>query len=122
MINIHLFYLINSMATQSPVLDQIAIFLTDALIPAFVIFLIITLWFKNETYRWQFIKTLVVVAIALLITQLIHILYYYPRPFVLGLGHLLVKPESSSSFPSQHTLWMTCITFSYFVDICANTC
>lgn len=114
-INIELFHWINSTATQNHILDKITIFCSHNLITIFVISLIILSFSKNKKYRIQFLKTLLIVAVSLLATQLIHTLYYHPRPFVLGLGHKLVGHGSSSSFPSRHTLTMATIAFSYLI-------
>lgn len=112
-INIDLFYWINSAAKKYPFLDYIAIFCSHNLITIFVLLIIILSFFKDKKYRVQFFKTLIIVAISLLVTQIIHSLYYHPRPFVLGLGHKLVAHGSSSSIPSQHTLTIATIAFSY---------
>ncbi|MCH7313758.1 undecaprenyl-diphosphatase [Acinetobacter sp. ANC 3882] len=115
-IDILLFHWINSAATQNPILDKIALFASHNLIAVLFVFLICSLFFKNKKYRGQFVKTLMTVLVSLLVTQLIHAVYYHPRPFDLGIGHILTGHGSSSSFPSQHTLTVATIAFSYLLS------
>ncbi|ENX34281.1 hypothetical protein F889_02045 [Acinetobacter colistiniresistens] len=115
-IDIRLFNWINATATQNPILDKIALFSSHNLIAVLFIFLIVSLFFKDKAYKGQFIKTLITVLASLLVTQLIHAVYYHPRPFDLGIGHILTGHCSSSSFPSQHTLTVMTIAFSYLLS------
>lgn len=113
--DIYLFNWINSAAMQHPLLDKMAIFASHNLIASLFIFLIASIFFKEKKYREQFMKTLCIVLVSLLVTQLIHAVYYHPRPFDLGIGHILTGHGSSSSFPSQHTLTVATIAFAYLL-------
>lgn len=115
-VNIALFQWVNAAATQNSFLDKIAIFASHNLIGGLFGFLIVSVVFKDKKYRTQFIKTLMFILVALLFSQLIHALYYHPRPFAMGLGHTLVGHGSTSSFPSMHTLTVATIAFSYLLS------
>ncbi|ENW04550.1 phosphatase PAP2 family protein [Acinetobacter beijerinckii] len=111
--NIHLFHVINSLATKYPIIDQIAIFLADDLNTFFISFLVFLLVVQWKTYHQIFTKTLFIVLVSLVLSDLIEFFYHHPRPFQLDLGHKLIGHGLSSSFPSQHTLTMVVIGFTY---------
>ncbi|WP_119055480.1 phosphatase PAP2 family protein [Acinetobacter colistiniresistens] len=113
--NIFLFNHINSFATESPVLDKLAIFSANDLNTVFISFLVFLLVIQWKTYSLLFAKTLLIVLFSLILSDLIEFFYHHPRPFQLNLGHKLIGHGSSSSFPSQHTLTVTIIAFSYWV-------
>ncbi|NNP76512.1 phosphatase [Acinetobacter sp. Ac_3412] len=115
-IDISLFNWINSAATQNPILDKAALFASHNLIAVLFVFLIASLFFQDKKYRVQFIKMLITIVVSLLVTQIIHAVYYHPRPFDMGIGHILTGHGSSSSFPSQHTLTVATIAFSYLLS------
>ena len=44
--------------------------------------------------------------LGLLTSQLVSLLWWHPRPFMIGLGHTLIPHAADASFPSDHlTLW-----------------
>jgi len=54
--------------------------------------------------------------LGLLINQAIGLVWWHPRPFMIGLGHTLVSHAADSSFPSDHlTLWWA-VAFSLWVQ------
>ena len=113
-LNIYLFDCINSIATQSLILDRVAIFTAHNLNTVFICFLLFLLVLKWKTYNFLFAKTLLIVLLSLILSDLAEIFYHHPRPFELGLGHQLIGHGLSSSFPSQHTLTIAIIAFSYW--------
>jgi len=86
------------------------------LIGAFLIFLTVLLLFKDKKYQFQYFKTVVMVVLSSFVVKLLHAFYHHPRPFDLGLGHTLIHHSSSSSMPSQHTLTVAIIAFSFLSD------
>lgn len=114
-LNISLFNSINSFAKEHAVLDKVAIFLADDLNTVFISFLVFLLVRQWKIYNLLFAKTLVIVLLSLLLSDIIEFFYHHPRPFQLDLGHKLIGHGSSSSFPSQHTLTIVIISFSYLM-------
>ncbi|WP_291490572.1 undecaprenyl-diphosphatase [Desulfurella sp.] len=55
-----------------------------------------------------------VALIGLSINFLIGIFYYHPRPFVEGLGNLLIPHAKDSSFPSDHATLAFAISFGFW--------
>ncbi len=113
--NIYLFHSINSLATQFPIIDKIAVFLADDLNTVFISLLVLMLVLKWKTHHLIFAKTLFIVLISLILSDLIEYFYHHPRPFQLDLGHKLIGHGLSSSFPSQHTLTVVIIAFAYLL-------
>ena len=98
--NIYLFHSINSLATQFPIIDKIAVFLADDLNTVFISLLVLMLVLKWKTHH---------------LSDLIEYFYHHPRPSQLDLGHKLIGHGLSSSFPSQHTLTVVIIAFAYLL-------
>ncbi len=75
----------------------------------FVIFLvpcyIIVLWIRGARRRrlLAFALTLAL-AIAMMVSFVVGAIAFRPRPFMVGLGHLLVEHRPNASFPSKHAL------------------
>jgi undecaprenyl-diphosphatase len=86
-LNIYLFDCINSIATQSPVLDRIVIFTAHDLNTVFICFLLFLLIYKWKIYNYLFAKTLLIVLLSLILSDLAEVFYHHPRPFEIGLGH-----------------------------------
>jgi undecaprenyl-diphosphatase len=66
-------------------------------------------WVRGDrTRRFVALSCLVALLISLAANQVVGLLAYSPRPFVLGLGRTLIEHRPSSSFPSNHgTIWFT---------------
>ncbi|MCH7386931.1 phosphatase PAP2 family protein [Acinetobacter modestus] len=114
-LNIYLFDCINSFATQNSIVDRVAIFTAHELNTIFICFLLFLLIYQWKIYNYLFAKTLLIVLLSLILSDLAEIFYHHPRPFEIGLGHQLIGHGPSSSFPSQHTLTITIIAFSYWL-------
>nr|WP_314367481.1 phosphatase PAP2 family protein [uncultured Acinetobacter sp.] len=115
-INIRIFNWINSGATENSFFAKAAMFSSYNLIGAFLIFLTVLLLFKDKKYQFQYFKTVVMVILSSFVVKLLHAFYHHPRPFDLGLGHTLIHHSSSSSMPSQHTLTVAIIAFSFLMS------
>ncbi len=103
--NIHGFVAINSLAGQNPYLDALMIFFAKYviyLIPLFLLYL----WFRKKEDKQLALFILLTVLVGLSISAVIGLIYYHPRPFVLGLGTQLISHAPDNSFPSSHTTAM----------------
>ncbi|NNP77512.1 phosphatase [Acinetobacter sp. Ac_3412] len=114
-LNISLFNSINSFAKEHAALDKAAIFLAEDLNTVLISFLVFLLVIQWKTYHLLFAKTLVIVLFSLLLSDIIEFFYHHPRPFQIDLGHKLIGHGSTSSFPSQHTITVVIIGFSYWM-------
>jgi undecaprenyl-diphosphatase len=72
---------------------------------AMVLMAVLWIWAHPERRAGQ-LATVIGVSLALGINQLLGLLWYEPRPFVLGLGHALNHHAADNSFPSDHATFM----------------
>ena len=109
--NEKLFLFINSFAGHNQFLDKLGIFLAKGtpyifiLIEAFLYFIIK----KKKTALFAFYS----VVVALFINQIIGLFYFHNRPFMDGIGTMLIHHKAENSFPSDHTTFLFAITFSF---------
>ena len=109
-INIVLFSFINNIAGKNQILDSIMIFVANYFIFVIPVFLIY-LWFKKSKKK-EALFILVSILISLAIAWGITLVYFHPRPFMIGLGKKLIQHAPETSFPSDHTTGMFAVTFS----------
>lgn len=113
-LNTQLFLLINASDHASKLFISFAIFCANYLAFLPIIVLIIG-GAINKSYRLLIIKIVITLIVALGITFLIRHLIYSPRPFALDIGTNYLYHDKTSSFPSQHAVfvWGICCTI-YF--------
>ncbi len=93
------FLVINDLAGNYAVLDNFFIFMTN-----FGILIIIALVLLTKDKKLV-LQAALALLLAVMIDQAINFAFFRPRPFMLGIGTLLIaKSGLSSSFPSGHTL------------------
>lgn len=108
-INHHLFLLINAPAHPYATTVALAEFAASGVI-VFVPVLLVVLWiWGNPVRRAGLIATAIAAAFALGANQLLGLLWYEPRPFMIGLGRTLIAHPPENSFPSDHTTFMLTI-------------
>ncbi|MGN6582220.1 MAG: undecaprenyl-diphosphatase [Rhizobiaceae bacterium] len=100
----HLFLLLNAGATPSAPVEWLAIVAAKFVIVAIPLYLA-ALWIDGRRRnRLTAIALVLAFAIALVLSTLIGMVVFRPRPFMIGLGHALVQHRPNSSFPSNHGL------------------
>jgi len=115
-INQNFFLAINSTNEQFPFLTQFGIFIAKDLLYIFVlIFALFWLW-GNDIIKKYIVKAFIFTLIGGCISQLISVLFYFPRPFVLNLGHDLIEHAANGAFPSNHMFIFSSIAFSYLLS------
>ncbi len=121
----YLFHFFNQWAGQWICLDALAIFLAKYL-GYFLIFILLAwlAWdflFRKE--KWP--RTIKIIGLSLgaalfsrfIIVEIIHWLYYRPRPFVAHQVHQLLEHSASGSFPSGHAAFffaLSAVIFLYY--------
>ncbi|EIJ47619.1 putative transport permease [Herbaspirillum sp. GW103] len=77
---------------------------------------IAVIWLRgHESQRRTMLAATVAGLIALSANQLIGMVWWHPRPFMIGLGHTLIPHAADSSFPSDHlSLWWA-VAFSFLL-------
>jgi undecaprenyl-diphosphatase len=70
-------------------------------------------WLRGSTVtRHALVAAMASGLVALLINQLIGLLWYHPRPFEAGIGRTLMRHVQDSSFPSDHVTLIWAVAFS----------
>lgn len=67
-----------------------------------------------QNHKKQALNAFYIAVIGLLINFSIGLFYYHPRPFVEGLGNLLIAHSKDSSFPSDHASLAFAISFGFW--------
>lgn len=119
-LNRHAFLLVN--APQHP---HLAIVAFAEIAAEWVIYaamaLVAALWiWGRPDRRGQLLATVGGVSAAIGINQILGMLWYEPRPFVIGLGHTLIQHPADNSFPSDHATFMWSLGFSLVITAAAK--
>ena len=102
-LDIYLFSQINNLALKYLWLDTLGIFLAKYL-PWVLIGILILFLIKDFRKYWKMVSLGVLAAgFARIITEIIRLVYYHPRPFIENEVNLLLNHPLTSSFPSWHT-------------------
>lgn len=107
-----LFLLINNLSVQGGPFNNINVFIA-LYSPLIIIASLIIIYFsraKNES-----LYALYAAVFGLFINFIIGLFYYHPRPFVAGLGHMLIHHASDSSFPSDHATLAFSVAFGFLI-------
>lgn len=112
-----LFYLLNSFAGQSRVLDGIIVFFANdlayVLLTAFLILVGFSAYSKRVKVQWLSVAGISTLA-AVSITELIRFFYHHPRPFAVLQVHQLI-PETGWSFPSRHAMFFFALATAVYL-------
>ena len=117
-LNFTLFHLINQYAGLNPVIDALGIFAAQYM-PVIIILVLAILWIlKGNSTRDVILYGIYASIIGLVINYVIGLVYFHPRPFMIGLGTQLFQYPAETSFPSDHTTFMVSIAliFLYFKE------
>jgi len=111
----NLFLYLNAGPSPNALVVEFAIFISrylQFLVPIYLI----ALWLRNANKSRE---TAISIALALLVavalSYLIGLVWFRPRPFMVGLGHTLVAHRPNSSFPSNHGIVFACCAAVLFM-------
>ena len=111
-LNTSLFLWLNASANPSAGVLAFAKLFADyaiALVPA----VLVMGWLRaGELTRKHLLLATVAGLAALLINQVIGLVWQHPRPFMIGLGHTYIPHAADSSFPSDHLTLLWAVAFS----------
>ena len=114
-LNQHIFLLLNADAQASAF--SIWLGRTLAEWPVFIALLLVALAWYRQTDRKLFAQRAVVTtALAMGMALAIRCTYYNPRPFVLGLGRMLIEHDATTSFPSFHATFLFSLALPLFAQ------
>lgn len=110
-----IFFAINGLALQNPVLDKIGVFFADTFVFVlpFIVFLIWWRWPNLRKHAYLAVGSVIVSRFV--IAEIIKRLVERPRPFEnLSVHQLIMNEETGMSFPSGHTVIYFAIAFSFY--------
>ena len=111
-LNDRFFLAINAGAHAPAITVAIAVFLANWLVPLTVL-LFAVLWVrKDERSRGELLSATLIMLLGLGVNQLLGMLYFHPRPFMIGLGHQYLPHPVDNSFPSDHATFMWSLGFA----------
>jgi undecaprenyl-diphosphatase len=120
-LNNHLFLLLNASTTASPLSVRLADIIASQLIDL-IPFVLVALWIWGEPNRRAGLASTAIAAVLALGTnQLVGLLWYEPRPFMIGLGRTLMTHAPENSFPSDHTTFILTVGFGLIATCAAPT-
>ena len=114
-LNQHIFLLLNADAQAS----AFSIWLGRALAewPVLIALLLVALaWYKQGDRKLFAQRAVVTTALAKGMALARRCTYYNPRPFVLGLGRMLIEHDATTSFPSFHATFLFSLALPLFAQ------
>ena len=112
--NSKVFKLINQFSGRCSPMDFLMILISNKIRYVFI-FVLIFMWFRNDSYKKVFCNGVLSAGITLFIHSLIKLFYFKPRPFVKRRVGILIPSKMDSTFPSKHTLLVFAISTSIFL-------
>ena len=71
-------------------------------------------WLRGSSHdRSVIIHVVLAVVPALVINYVVGLVFFHPRPFMVGLGHTYLAHAPEASFPSDHATFMWTIAFGF---------
>jgi undecaprenyl-diphosphatase len=111
-VNEQLFLAINAGAHPPGFVLLIALFLASWLVPLTILAFVL-LWIRKAAPdRAALITATITMLIGLGVNQLIGLVYFHPRPFMIGLGHQYLPHPPDNSFPSDHATFLWSLGFA----------
>ncbi|MFZ3173056.1 MAG: undecaprenyl-diphosphatase [Carboxydocellales bacterium] len=117
----HLFTVINGLTGHSKLLDWAMVPLSKWGVVVYGIILIYLFFIGQEggvrmANGKQVVKAVLATGIALLLNQLIGLMYFRPRPFANHSVNLLIQRSPDPSFPSDHATGASALSFALFTE------
>lgn len=74
------------------------------------------LWLRGDPkLRSGLVSTFLAAELALLFNQVISLIWFHPRPFMVPLGNTLIQHAADSSFPSDHVTFMAAVSIGLWL-------
>jgi undecaprenyl-diphosphatase len=113
--DIQLTQLINSLAGQTPALDQVMVSVTTFGVPFMVLLVVLQWWGKRprDAKRHACVAAGLSFLLGLALAQIMLLFVHRLRPYDAGVSHLIVPPTVDWSFPSDHAIASLSIVFAF---------
>lgn len=117
--DIQLFYLLNSLAGQSPLSDSVIVFFASYLAYILIVIFLALVFFSRYSGRqkWELVLVAGISAVIarLGITELIRFFYHHPRPYLALPDVHTLFTDSSWSFPSGHATFFFALSTAVYL-------
>lgn len=114
-LNQHIFLLLNADAQASAFSIWTGRLLAE--LPVLIALLLVALaWYKRSDRKIFALRASFTTALAMGLALAIRCTYYHPRPFVLGLGRMLIEHDATTSFPSFHATFLFALALPLFAQ------
>ena len=94
----------------------LAIFIAKYLIFLVAIFLAGMWLWGSKQQRYALVLALVAVVVGLVINWCLGMIWYHPRPFMIGMGNAFLSHDPNSSFPSDHATILGTISIIFLLQ------
>ncbi|MED3551997.1 undecaprenyl-diphosphatase [Cytobacillus praedii] len=108
------FMQVNRLSGRGSAIDLLMIWISKRIRFVFI-FVLVFMWFKNDSYKNAANNAVMSMGITLIIHTLIKWFYFKPRPFVKNRVGILIPSKLDSTFPSKHSLLVFAISTSIFL-------
>ncbi len=114
--NTALFLLLNAGDPPDQVARLLAVLFADYVIFLVPLMLVVG-WLRGDASRRKLMLEATACGLfALLMNQLIGLVWPHPRPFMVGVGHTLIAHIADSSFPSDHLTLLLSIALTFVIS------
>ena len=114
-LNQHIFLLLNADAQASSFSIWAGRTLAEWPVPIALLLVAIACYRQNDRKRFA-LRTVFGTALAMGLALAIRCSFYNPRPFVLGLGRMLIEHDATTSFPSFHATFLFSLALPLFMQ------
>jgi undecaprenyl-diphosphatase len=116
----HLNYQLFNLINASGGLQGFAL-VSSIIVAKYLVYLIpvwlVVLWiFAAPKYRGALLFAVIATVISLIVSYLIGLLWFQPRPFMVPIGHTYLTHGADSAFPSNHVTFIWAIGFSLLLQ------
>ena len=110
--NIALFHLINAGPRPTNATVTVAVFAANALVPLAALVGVV-LWTRSDHHRRGALLAVgAAILFAMTLNWVLGLVWFEPRPFMIGVGHTLMAHVPDNSFPSDHVTFLWAIGFA----------
>lgn len=114
-LNQHLFLLFNADANASALSIWLGRALAEWPVPIALLLVALACYRQNDR-RYFVWRTLFATALGMGLALVMRCTIYNPRPFVLGLGRMLIEHDATTSFPSFHATFLFSLALPLFAQ------
>ena len=110
---------INAASGRSPFLDWLMVGVSTAAVPLLIAVVALQWWvprLRRERDRHTIAVAGLTFSLGLLLNQLVLLFVQRPRPYTVGITHLLSAPSSDPSFPSDHATASFAIAAAFLLN------